>query len=96
MSDTAKRVFQVGMEAQAAKGTKVAATRVWEGAGKIQDSSPAPSMREEERGIYDASAHAEAGIEDFEWSYEGGLDVEDAVEMCRMAITRVNSGTVLY
>lgn len=83
MTEIRKRVYQVGVEAVA--GTSVAATREWFGEGRIQPAGPEPSMRVQERASYDAHHNAEEPIEDFEWSFEGGLDLDDIVEMLKVA-----------
>jgi hypothetical protein len=92
-SEVVGRILQVGVEA--VKGTPVAATRQWYGHGMIQDVSPDPSMREEERASYDMHFGAEKAIEDFDWSYEGGLDVADVIEQLRAAMDDAkNAGTL--
>lgn len=88
MTEIANRIFQVGIEAGGAPGTPVAATREWYGMGRVNDRSPEPSMRTTERASYDAHHGAEKPIEDFEWSYEGGLDLDDIVEQLLVSVKR--------
>lgn len=88
MTEIALRNFQVGIEAAGTPGTAVAATREWFGMGRIQDRSPEPSMRVQERASYDANHNAERAIEDFEWTFEGGLDLDDVVEQLLLSVKR--------
>lgn len=88
MTEIANRIFQVGIEGAGTPGTPVAATREWFGTGRINDRSPEPSMRVAERASYDAHHNAEKPIEDFEWSYEGGLDLDDVVEQLLVSVKR--------
>ena len=88
MTELANRVFQVGIEGAGTPGTAVAATREWFGMGRIQDRSPEPSMRVQERASYDSVHNAERPIEDFEWTFEGGLDLDDVIEQLLMSVKR--------
>jgi hypothetical protein len=84
MGDIALRSFQVGLEST--YGTAVAATRPWYGQGNIQQVGAEPVMKNEDRGSYDAYHRASQPVLDYEWSFQGGLDLDDVVEMLKMAV----------
>ncbi len=88
MGDIALRSMQVGIES--AYGTAVAATREWYGQGTINGVDQEPIMVSEDRGSYDEFHRASQHVLNYEWSFTGGLDLNDAVEMLLMAV----NGTV--
>lgn len=91
MADIALRQFQVGLETT--YGTAVAATRPWYGQGAIQGTNQNPVMVNEDRGSYDMYHRASQHVLDYEWSFQGGLDLDDVVEQLKMAVDKAATPT---
>lgn len=96
MSDIALRKWQIGLEST--YGTAVAATRPWYGQGAIKPVSPEPTMRNEDRGSYDAFHRASQPVLHYDWEFSGGLDLDDVVEQLKLAVnsTTTPSGAGPY
>ena len=84
MSDIALRFWQAGVETVYA--TAVAATRKWYGQGAIQQVGAEPTLVNEDRASYDAFHRASVPVLDYDWTFQGGLDLDDVVEQLRMAV----------
>ncbi|MBN1991358.1 MAG: hypothetical protein JW953_01545 [Anaerolineae bacterium] len=84
MGDIALRKLQVGLES--GWGTAVAATRIWYGQGNIQPAGVEPTLKNEDRGSYDAYHRASVPVLDYDWMFKGGLDLDDLVEQLKLAV----------